>query len=93
VKITYDTEVDALTLVVSRESVERTVDVREGRYIDLDADGNVVAIEILDASHGFELRDLMDEYDLRPVIEALAGQIEAARRLWHADADLREMVG
>jgi uncharacterized protein YuzE len=93
VRITYDTEVDALTIVVSRESVDRTVDVREGRYIDLAADGNVVALEIIDASHGFELRDLMAEYDLSSVIEALVGQIEKARKLLREDDQLRELVG
>ena len=92
-RITFDTEADALTLVVSREPVERTVDAREGRFIDIDADGNVVALEILDASHGFELRDLLDEYDLYPIIEALAGQVQNARRLFHEDNELRELVG
>jgi len=92
-RITFDTEADALTLVVSREPVERTVDAREGRFIDIDADGNVVALEILDASQGFELRDLADEYDLHPIIEALAGQVQAARRLLHDDTELRALVG
>ncbi len=92
-RITFDTEVDALTLVVSSEPVERTVDVRDGRFIDLDADGNIVALEILDASQGIDLRDLLADYDLQPLIEALIGQIETARRLWHEGADLREMVG
>ena len=92
-RITFDTETDALTLVVSREPVERTVDVREGRFIDLDADGNIVALEILDASHGFEVRDLADDYDLQPLLDALAGQVEAARRLLHEGSELRELVG
>jgi uncharacterized protein YuzE len=92
-RITYDTEVDALTIVVSREPVERTVDVRQGRFIDLDDEGNVVAIEIIDASHGFELRDLMEEYDLREVAEAFVERVQAARRLLSENAELREMVG
>lgn len=92
-RLTYDTDVDALTIVVSREPVERTVDVREGRFIDLDEAGRVVGIEILDASQGFELRDLIAKYDLQQVIEALAGQVQAARKLLHEDEHLREMVG
>jgi hypothetical protein len=31
-----------------------------------DEDGNIVALEILDASGGFDLRDLFDDYDLAP---------------------------
>jgi uncharacterized protein YuzE len=92
-RLTYDTDVDALTIVVSREPVEQTVDVRQGRFIDLDDEGRVVAIEILDASQGFELRDLIEQYDLQQVIEALAGQVQAARKLLHEDAHLRELVG
>ena len=92
-RITFDTEADALTLVVSREPVERTVDVRDGRFIDLDADGNIVALEILDASQGIDLRDLLDDYDLQPLVEALTAQIETARRLWREGAELRAMVG
>lgn len=88
-RITYDTEVDALTLVVSREPVERTVDVRAGRFIDLDAEGNVVALEILDASQGFELADLIDRFDLRPVLDSLAHHIQTARGLLGEDSNLR----
>lgn len=92
-RITYDTEMDALTIVVSRETVDRTVDARDGRFIDLDAEGNIVALEILDASGGFDLFDLSKEYDLRPVLSALASPIETARRLWREDAELRQLVG
>lgn len=91
-RLTYDTEVDALTIVVSRESVERTADVGNGRFVDLDEDGNVVALEILDASSGFELRDLMNEYDLQAMLEGLATQIGNARRALHEDAFLRDLV-
>lgn len=64
-RLTYDTEVDALTIEVTREAVERTEDAGEGRYIDFDDEGNIVALEILDASHGFDLMDLIERYPLR----------------------------
>lgn len=92
-RITYDTEVDALTLVVSREEVERTTDVGKGRLIDFDEHGNIVAIEILDVSRGFELLDLMDKYDLKPVLEQFADYVRTARYLLRDDSELRVLVG
>ena len=92
-RITYDTEVDALTIVVSREDVARTVDVGKGRMIDFDENGNLVALEILDVSAGIELADLVDRYDLRPVLEQLADYVRMGRDVLRDDSDLRALVG
>jgi len=92
-RITYDTEMDAVTFVVTRESVARTVDAGEGRYIDLDDDGNVVAVEIHDVSHGFQVLDLVQQYDLQPLLDALTEYIKTARELLSEGSELHALVG
>jgi uncharacterized protein YuzE len=47
-KITYDAEVDALSIVF-RETTVITRDLGDGIVADFDADGNLAGIEILDA--------------------------------------------
>jgi len=47
-KITYDPEVDALSIVF-RETTVTTRDLGDGIVADFDADGNLAGIEILDA--------------------------------------------
>lgn len=48
-KIQYDGEVDALSIIF-REAQAITHELGDGIAIDLDADGNLVAIEVLDAA-------------------------------------------
>ena len=48
-KISYDHEVDALSIVF-RETTVTTEHLAEGIAADYDADGNLAGIEILDAS-------------------------------------------
>jgi len=90
-RITYDTETDALTLVVTRESVDKTVDAGEGRFIDLDDDGQIVAVEILDVSQGFHLHDLMDRFDLKPLLDDFAEHVQTARSLL-SEGDLHDAL-
>jgi len=91
VRITYDTEVDALTIVVTHEPVERTVDVGDGRFVDVDEDGHVVALEILDVSSGFRLDDLIERFDLRPLISDFAEYVRTARTVLR-DEGLRDAL-
>ena len=51
-KVLYDSEVDALSIVF-QEAECRTEHVGEGVAIDYDADGRIAAIEILDAARRF----------------------------------------
>lgn len=49
-KVRYDTETDTLTLVLRSAAVYESDEDNPGVILDYDKDGNVIAIEILDAS-------------------------------------------
>ncbi|MGO8763106.1 MAG: DUF2283 domain-containing protein [Desulfobaccales bacterium] len=49
-KITYDTELDVLRILFTSASIEESDEDKPGIIIDYDKDGNVVGMEILDAS-------------------------------------------
>jgi uncharacterized protein YuzE len=49
-KVTYDAEVDALSLILHDAPVEESDEVRPGVILDYDVAGNVVGLEILNAS-------------------------------------------
>ncbi len=59
-KVTYDAEVDVLRIVLSDHPVDESDEDKPGIIIDYDRQGNVVSMEILDASkrgmspHGVE---------------------------------------
>ncbi len=70
--ITYDHEVDALYIQLTDKKPARGVDIEEGVTVDLDKQGHLVGIEILDASerlgkeqlHSVTLKDLAFEPSL-----------------------------
>ena len=49
-KVTYDPEVDSLTIVLSDVAVEESDEAKPGVILDYDANGNIVGLEILNAS-------------------------------------------
>ena len=49
-KVTYDPEVDALTIVLSDAAVEESDESKPGVILDYDVEGNIVGLEILNAS-------------------------------------------
>lgn len=53
-KIVYDPEVDVLRIVLSNVPVEESDEDKPGIIMDYDKDGNVVGMEILDASKRVE---------------------------------------
>lgn len=53
-KITYDPEVDVLRIIFSNARIEESDEQKPGIILDFDNNGNVVAMEILDASKQME---------------------------------------
>ncbi len=53
-KITYDPEVDVLRILLSTAEVEESDEDKPGIILDYDRDGNLIGIEILDASKRME---------------------------------------
>jgi uncharacterized protein YuzE len=50
VKVTYDPEVDVLRILLSDAPIEESDEDKPGVIRDYDSDGNVVGLEILEAS-------------------------------------------
>ncbi|MBI4298639.1 MAG: DUF2283 domain-containing protein [Chloroflexi bacterium] len=59
-RIEYDKEVDALYIRLRDVKPADNVDVEEGVTIDLDKDGHIVGIEILDATERLGLESLLN---------------------------------
>ncbi|MDA0748565.1 MAG: DUF2283 domain-containing protein [bacterium] len=53
-KVTYDSEVDVIRIVFSNSRIEESDEDKPGVILDYDKDGNVVGLEILDASKRME---------------------------------------
>jgi uncharacterized protein YuzE len=53
-KITYDSEVDVLRILFSNSPIEESDEDKPGVILDYDKDGNIIGLEILDASKRIE---------------------------------------
>jgi uncharacterized protein YuzE len=53
-KVTYDPEVDVLRIVFRDIDIEESDEEKPGMILDYDKDGNIVGMEILDASKRVE---------------------------------------
>ena len=53
-KVSYDIETDVLRIQLSQSLVEESDEEKPGIILDYDANGNIVGIEILDASKRME---------------------------------------
>ena len=53
-KVTYDPKVDILRILFSNVPIEESDEDKPGVIIDYDKDGNIVGLEILDASKRIE---------------------------------------
>jgi len=65
VKIIYDRETDTLTLLLRPDVVAESDELRQGLIIDYDAAGNVVALELLNASR-YVAQPETFAYELKP---------------------------
>jgi len=59
-KIEYDKEVDALYIRLQEKYVAKTLEIQEGINIDIDEDGKLVGLEILDATDRYALSDVFN---------------------------------
>jgi uncharacterized protein YuzE len=64
-KVTFDQETDTLTVVFSEASVAESNEDKPGVILDYDASGNLVSLEILDASRRVMLPSRI-EYQVAP---------------------------
>jgi uncharacterized protein YuzE len=53
-KVTYDPEVDVLRILFSSAPIEESDEDKPGVILDYDKDGNVVGLEVLNASQRIE---------------------------------------
>jgi len=58
VKIEYDPEADALYIQLRQAHPNDNIDIEEGVSVDVDEDGHIVGLEILDASKRLSPSDL-----------------------------------
>ncbi|MBI2863831.1 MAG: DUF2283 domain-containing protein [Chloroflexi bacterium] len=49
-KVIYDKDSDTLTIILREAVVEESDEEKQGIILDYDVDGNVVSLEVLDAS-------------------------------------------
>jgi uncharacterized protein YuzE len=59
-KIEYSKSVDALYIRLREAEICDSVDIEEGVTIDLDGEGHIVGIEILDATEKMDISDLVN---------------------------------
>jgi len=65
-KVIYDRETDTLTVVFADTPVAESDEDKPGVILDYDASGNLVSLEILDASHRIGLPNQI-EYQVVPI--------------------------
>jgi uncharacterized protein YuzE len=53
-KVIYDPEVDVLRILFNNTSIEESDEEKPGVIIDYDKEGNIIGLEILDASKRME---------------------------------------
>ena len=65
-KVTYDRETDTLTIIFSDAPVIESDEEKPGTILDFDASGNLVSLEILDASRRVKYPTQI-EYQVAPM--------------------------
>lgn len=59
-QISYDKEADAVAIWFGELKSERTIDVTEDIFVDIDKDGRLAGIEVLNASEKLDIEDLIN---------------------------------
>jgi uncharacterized protein YuzE len=50
-RVVYDSKTDTLTIILSETPIVESDEEKPGVVLDFDASGNIVSMEVLDASH------------------------------------------
>lgn len=59
-KIEYDKEIDALYIYLQQKEVDKTIELSEGINIDLNPEGKLIGIEIMDATERYSMSDVFN---------------------------------
>ena len=59
-RIEYDSDIDALYIRMQEKHVDRTVEIEEGLNLDLDKNGKLIGLEVLDATERYSLADVFN---------------------------------
>ena len=59
-KVTYYTETDTFRITLTEAAIDESDEDKPGVILDYDASGNVVGMEILDASQRMEIPDAVE---------------------------------
>jgi len=59
-KIEYDRDADAVYIYLKETEVHKTIEISEGINIDLDFNGNLIGIEIIEATQRYSFSDIFN---------------------------------
>lgn len=59
-KIEYDRQVDAVYIYLQEKEVVKTIELSDVVRVDLDGEGNLIGIEVLDATQRYSLADIFN---------------------------------
>ncbi len=59
-KIEYDSEVDAIYIYLQQKEVAKTIELSDSVKVDLDEKGNLIGLEVLDATQRYSLADIFN---------------------------------
>ncbi len=63
-RLKFDLNVGALYIRLNDESVARTRELDDNTFVDLDAAGRVIGIEVVSVRHPFALNEILASYDI-----------------------------
>lgn len=79
-KITYDLEIDVLRILLCNTPVAESDETQQGMILDYDEDGNIVGIEILNASKSIENPYAVEHSLAVPQVEKTQSNTTAAQQ-------------
>lgn len=60
----FDQDADAMYIKLAEGDIARTIDLNEGTLVDLDADGNVLGVEVIHPVGGWPVEELIERFSL-----------------------------